>query len=371
MSLADVKKKVKGLMKDKKLKIIPQSPTNVDIKIKKKPTLMTKPLAVNKTYTVLGNNEPCNVPKPNDKTDSSKADNIIEIYHNTAVEMVTPSEGSLLNSKKLKQQMLIKDKPYHAPNIKNETSISTNITNHAVSAVAAQRPNYIQTIAQGQYQPNMYIQKNSTDQMSEFIRSYSKNYELPTIASKMKQVARNYFQNFTFRTIPFVVARATTPSHNLGINIQQVLSIMKGKKPLQGISPTLAHNIELAATKLGSRPLSALVSNLGSRLTNRCMCPAAKRYNFAQLQEQAKISVIPEETCDSFDPNSEIGDFNSGDKVTQPKSWSLDPMSRKERCNCLPQTGVNFYEVCNKINGKSYVSTFQVFLIRPGFLTEY
>lgn len=48
------------------------------------------------------------------------------------------------------------------------------------------------------------------------------NYEMPTLASKLKRVNRSYFSRFNFRNIPFVVGTSVTPSHNLGLNIQQV-----------------------------------------------------------------------------------------------------------------------------------------------------
>lgn len=95
----------------------------------------------------------------------------------------------------------------------------------------------------------------------------SKSYELPTIASKLKEVAKSYLQAFNFHMIPFCPATSTSPSHNIGINIQQVLNIIKTRQPVCSISPTLAHNIGLAAEKLNSQPLHALVSTLSSRMT--------------------------------------------------------------------------------------------------------
>lgn len=95
---------------------------------------------------------------------------------------------------------------------------------------------------------------------------FSRSYELPTIASKLKEVAKSYLHSFNFRSIPFCAAKSTTPSHNIGINIQQVMSIIKTRQPVDGISPTLAHNIGLVAEKLNSKPLHALVSTLSSRM---------------------------------------------------------------------------------------------------------
>lgn len=101
---------------------------------------------------------------------------------------------------------------------------------------------------------------------TECTSTISKNYELPTIASKLKEVAKSYLHCFNFRSIPFCAAKSTAPSHNIGINIQQVMSIMKTRQPLNGISPTLAHNIGLAAERLNSKPLTALVSTLSARM---------------------------------------------------------------------------------------------------------
>lgn len=95
----------------------------------------------------------------------------------------------------------------------------------------------------------------------------SRSYELPTIASKLKEVAKTYLHAFNFHMIPFCPAASTSPSHNIGINIQQVLNLIKTKQPVCSISPTLAHNIGLAAEKLNSQPLHALVSTLSSRMT--------------------------------------------------------------------------------------------------------
>lgn len=95
---------------------------------------------------------------------------------------------------------------------------------------------------------------------------FSRSYTHPTIASKLKEVAKTYLESFTFQTIPFCAAKSTTASHNIGINIQQVMSVIKTRQPLEGISPTLAHNIGLVAEKLNSKPLHALVATLSSRM---------------------------------------------------------------------------------------------------------
>lgn len=354
VSLAEIKRRIKGLPKERKLKLVPHPPFNVDARIKKKITVV-KPLDVNKTYTVIGDSI-INTPQEMKGNEPIKSDKIIELYHNSAVHMVTASDDSLAMNKKIKEQNALKQqayniKPFKEPEDLKKPPVNITPTNAYVPNIASNQCPQMSTM----------FARRIGDGVSP---PYSRSYELPTIASKMKQVAKNYFQNFTFRTIPFVVARSTSPSHNLGINIQQVLSIMKGRKPVQGISPTLAYNIELAANKLGSRPFSALVSNLGSRLTSRCMCPAARRFNFAQLQEQAKNSVIPEDGNESqIDMNcrSETYEKNyESSKNVPEKSWSIDPNKRIDQCNCLPRRGVNFNDVCCKYinDGQAYVSTF-------------
>ncbi|XP_043472217.1 metacaspase-2-like [Leptopilina heterotoma] len=80
-----------------------------------------------------------------------------------------------------------------------------------------------------------------------------RNYEQPTVASKLKRVPRSYYNRFNFRNIPFTVGTSITPSHNLGLNIQQVLSIMKSKQARpQGVSSMLIRKMSL-----GNRPNSS------------------------------------------------------------------------------------------------------------------
>ena len=55
------------------------------------------------------------------------------------------------------------------------------------------------------------------------IKYRSRGYEMPTVASQMKQAGmRNYYGNPNYTNIPFVVSKSTAPSHNIGVNIQQV-----------------------------------------------------------------------------------------------------------------------------------------------------
>ncbi|XP_078039818.1 uncharacterized protein LOC144471548 [Augochlora pura] len=90
----------------------------------------------------------------------------------------------------------------------------------------------------------------------------TRSYEMPTLASKLKRVNRSYFSRFTIRNIPFVVGTSVTPSHNLGLNIQQVLSIMKTRQPtVNGIAPLLIHKVSKA-----TKPVPALMGQTNEQL---------------------------------------------------------------------------------------------------------
>ena len=74
--------------------------------------------------------------------------------------------------------------------------------------------------------------ENIDSDRSHYLQSYAgskfydpmmvRNYEQPTVSSKLKRVQRSYYNRFNFRNIPFVVGTSISPSHNLGLNIQQV-----------------------------------------------------------------------------------------------------------------------------------------------------
>ncbi|XP_029162109.1 uncharacterized protein LOC114933677 [Nylanderia fulva] len=84
------------------------------------------------------------------------------------------------------------------------------------------------------------------------------NYEMPTLASSLKRSNRSYFNRFNFRNIPFVVGTSVTPSHNLGLNIQQVLSIMKTRQPIANdITPLLIRKVSR-----GIKPMSILLEQM-------------------------------------------------------------------------------------------------------------
>ncbi|EGI57954.1 hypothetical protein G5I_14142 [Acromyrmex echinatior] len=87
---------------------------------------------------------------------------------------------------------------------------------------------------------------------------FTPNYEMPTLASKLKRSNRSYFSGFNFQNIPFVVGTSVTPSYNLGLNIQQVLSIMKTRQPITSdVTPLLIRKVSK-----GMRPMSVLLGQM-------------------------------------------------------------------------------------------------------------
>ncbi|XP_060809712.1 uncharacterized protein LOC106130495 [Amyelois transitella] len=90
------------------------------------------------------------------------------------------------------------------------------------------------------------MKKESHTKHPHRIKYRSRRYELPTVASQMKQARMQYYQVTANHTnIPFVVSKSTAPSHNIGVNIQQVLNGVKIQQPLSGIPLTIAHHMGL------------------------------------------------------------------------------------------------------------------------------
>lgn len=56
------------------------------------------------------------------------------------------------------------------------------------------------------------------------VKYLSRRYEMPTVASQMKQSAMRYYydnSNNNNYNIPFIITKSCAPSHNIGVNIQQ------------------------------------------------------------------------------------------------------------------------------------------------------
>ncbi|CAH1105381.1 unnamed protein product [Psylliodes chrysocephalus] len=266
---------------------------------------------------------------------SSKHAKLVEIFHNKEAKSSDSDEG---NSHKKNHHMTCDGDHLDVPNpdvplLQLENCEDANDMNMQSKRLA-------QRMITGDYY-------DPPEAPRLHINYCQKSYQLPTIASRMKQA------------IPFCPAITASPSHNIGINIQQVMNILRNRQPINGISPTLAHNIGLAADRLNTRPLSTLVSSINSKTCSYVrsqQCPLSKcNLNYQQLQDLAK--GIPEETQEEMDvedspevktivitgPTGEMEIKNKN--VT---SWAADANKFTE-CTCVPQTGTDIHYIANKI----------------------
>lgn len=304
-------------------------------------------------------------------------ENLVELYHNAAVNQGSDSEDDQppiivksISVKKLPPANTVCKMTFNSQTQAKSMMHPTGVT-HA--NICIQNQNQMQNQnQQSEGVPPLQIQemngslRNELSPIQEIdyleppaaprteYSSCTRNYELPTIASKMKQVCKSYLRSFDFRAIPFCAARSTAPSHNIGINIQQVMSIIKTRQPISGISPTLAHNIGLAAEKLNNRPLSALVSSLGSRVTySRPLCPLMRNsINYQQLQEMAKDVPDDQANCMISEQAAMNGASGDTQQFHQETIWTVDPSSMQRSCTCYSQQGLGFQQVLNRYQSK-------------------
>ncbi|KAI5637012.1 hypothetical protein NE865_10312 [Phthorimaea operculella] len=61
----------------------------------------------------------------------------------------------------------------------------------------------------------------------------------------VKDKVWRFFRQTTSNAIPFIVSKSCAPSHNIGVNIQQVLNGLKNQQPLNCIPLTIAHHMGL------------------------------------------------------------------------------------------------------------------------------
>ncbi|XP_013179113.1 PREDICTED: uncharacterized protein LOC106126172 isoform X1 [Papilio xuthus] len=96
-----------------------------------------------------------------------------------------------------------------------------------------------------------YTESGDESKRSKKIRKVMKfmvrrRYELPTVSSRSKQRSTKAYEPSTNKAhIPFVTSKSATPSHNVGLNIQQVLHGLKINQPISEIPSTMAHHMGL------------------------------------------------------------------------------------------------------------------------------
>ncbi|XP_046976690.1 uncharacterized protein LOC124542850 [Vanessa cardui] len=91
--------------------------------------------------------------------------------------------------------------------------------------------------------PQTYLKKPKGNKN---VKYRNRHYELPTVSSKMKRVVLHcYNDNLAHAAIPFVVSKSSAPSHNVGVNLQQILNGLRVQQPISKIPLTIAHHMGL------------------------------------------------------------------------------------------------------------------------------
>ncbi|XP_020296451.1 structural maintenance of chromosomes protein 3 homolog isoform X2 [Pseudomyrmex gracilis] len=200
---------------------------------------------------------------------SKKTQEIVEIFDNTTLKS-SNSELSSKYSKFNRQAKTIKKQhnfninvnqkiqdqlPSEQSDHKNQCYNSENQQLHLLS-----NQNNVRVISENVQQQGKFkkssiksspsIQKSKLHQYENAVfnrfndPTFTPSYEMPTLASRLKRSNKSYFSKFNFRNIPFVVGTSVTPSHNLGLNIQQVLNVIKMRQPLANdIAPLLIQKV--------------------------------------------------------------------------------------------------------------------------------
>ncbi|XP_014245722.1 uncharacterized protein LOC106664488 isoform X2 [Cimex lectularius] len=71
---------------------------------------------------------------------------------------------------------------------------------------------------------NCSINRRKSKSSCEYVKS---TYQLPTVSYRMKCVPKSLNAHFNIKSIPFVVGMSTNKSHNLGMKVQETLSLIK------------------------------------------------------------------------------------------------------------------------------------------------
>ncbi|CAL1677269.1 unnamed protein product [Lasius platythorax] len=220
-----------------------------------------------------------------------KSNDVVEIFHNTTLKS-SNSGISSKHSKFGKQTKCVKRHPTETANQKIQETLHLERVNHEYQFDNKENEQRNQCPQSLNYQCDSgaipervqehdISEKHSKDfcpsprykthqcEHNAFDRChdpmFTPSYEMPTLASRLKRSNRSYFSRFNFRNIPFVVGTSVTPSHNLGLNIQQVLSVMKTRQPITNdVTPLL-----ISKVSRGMKPMSILLDQMNSGHSGR------------------------------------------------------------------------------------------------------
>lgn len=190
-------------------------------------------------------------------------------------------------------------------------------------------------------------------------------YTQSTLSSRMKQVHRPLYFSYNNR-YPFVVGQSINKSHNLGVNIQQLLSLIKtkhiSKHLVQKYETKNQSHCDLSIESKVSRTKSHYLSNLEEE-SNCCKenksnsaffmpklirkksrkCPAIHEEDFSEENEQ---SIEEAKVCKYKNPWD----------VEQPEfeQANLNPGNLRPPCNCMPKNYTNFKDILHNILRNQY-----------------
>lgn len=162
-------------------------------------------------------------------------------------------------------------------------------------------------------------------------KSTQLHYALPTQSSRSKEVDR--FLNGHYQHLPFVIGQSTSKSHNLWVNIQEALSLIKQK--LQ--QPTETQNTTLNDCVECERPPSVLSKLTTKTIRKPHQCPAVRSDSLYDIPEGTL--EIEETGVSSWEDHPECIKAN------------VDPNYVRSRCSCLAQPVMNYKNVLRQIFG--------------------
>lgn len=168
--------------------------------------------------------------------------------------------------------------------------------------------------------------------LDDFNGQQTLHYTLPTHSSRSKEVER--FLNGHYQHLPFVIGQSTNKSHNLWVNIQEALSLIKHKVPqTNDTQSVLNYNIESEKT----HSIFSKVSKASTKKPHQC--PAAMTDS---------LYDIPEGMNESEDNSDNV---NSWENHPECMRANIDPNYSKSRCSCLNQPSTSYKKVLRQIFG--------------------
>uniref|UniRef100_A0A1B6HNP7 Uncharacterized protein n=1 Tax=Homalodisca liturata TaxID=320908 RepID=A0A1B6HNP7_9HEMI len=185
--------------------------------------------------------------------------------------------------------------------------------------------------------PNNFLDENSDQPNAEVgfesmrdgvISQTAQHYALPTQSSRSKEVER--FLSGHYQYLPFVIGQSTNKSHNLWVNIQEALSLIKQKIPQTADVHSVVYESEI------ERPLS-VSSKLTSKTNKKThQCPAMVSDGLYDIPEG---STEAEEAIKSWENHPECIQAN------------IDPNHVRPRCSCIPQQPFSYKKVLRQLFG--------------------